>query len=137
MKIKQLRELKYSERKIATKLGISRTTVTKYLKKNPEEVALWLASTKSRTKKLDRYQKEILDWLRKHPDTSAAIVHDRLEEKYPDLSVAESTVRAYINDLRKQNIILAQGLKYKFDMLNIATIFFIINLIVYVLILIT
>ena len=54
MKIKQLRELKYSERKIATQLGISRTTVTKYLKKNPEEVALWLASTKSRTKKLDR-----------------------------------------------------------------------------------
>ena len=102
MKIKQLRELKYSERKIATQLGISRTTVTKYLKKNPEEVALWLASTKSRTKKLDRYQKEILDWLRKHPDTSAAIVHDRLEEKYPDLSVAESTVRAYINDLRKE-----------------------------------
>ena len=100
MKIKQLRELKYSDRKIATQLGISRTTVTKYLKKNPEEVALWLASTKSRTKKLDRYQKEILDWLRKHPDTSAAIVHDRLEEKYPDLTVAESTVRAYINDLR-------------------------------------
>ena len=61
MKIKQLRELKYSERKIATQLGIFRTTVTKYLKKNPEEVALWLASTKSRTKKLDRYQKEILD----------------------------------------------------------------------------
>ena len=74
----------------------------KVLKENPEEVALWLAFTKSRTKKLDRYQKEILDWLRKHPDTSAAIVHDRLEEKYPDLSVAESTVRAYINDLRKE-----------------------------------
>ncbi len=98
IKIKQLRELKYSERKIATKLGISRTTVTKYLKKNPEEVALWLASTKRRTKKLDQYQKEILDWLRKYPDTSAAIIHDRLEEKYPDFSVAESTVRVYIND---------------------------------------
>lgn len=102
MKIKQLRETGYSERKIAKYLGISRTTVTKYLKKNPEELTIWLASTKSRTKKLDQYQKEILKWLRKHPDTSVAIVHDRLEEKYTDFSVAESTVRAYVNELRKE-----------------------------------
>ena len=54
-----------------------------------------------------------------------------------DNKIDNLTLELYINDLRKQNIILAQGLKYKFDMLNIATIFFIINLIVYVLILIT
>lgn len=54
-----------------------------------------------------------------------------------DNKIDNLTLELYINDLRKQNIILAKGLKYKFDMLNIATIFFIINLIVYVLILIT
>ena len=44
-----------------------------------------------------------------------------------DNKIDNLTLELYINDLRKQNIILAQGLKYKFDMLNIATIFFIIR----------
>lgn len=101
LKIKQLNESGYSERKIAKQLGISRTTVTKYLKQDPNEMMVWLASTKSRTKKLDQYQEEILDWLRKHPDTSGAVIHDRLEEKYNDFSIAESTMRAYVNDLRQ------------------------------------
>lgn len=102
MQIKQLHEVGYSERKIAKHLGISRTTVTKYLKKGPEEMAVWLASTKSRARKLDKYEKEILAWLQKYPDTTAAMVHDRLEENYSDFSVAESTVRSYVNDLRNE-----------------------------------
>lgn len=35
--------------------------MTKYLRKNPEEIKVWLASTKHRTKKLDRYQQEIVE----------------------------------------------------------------------------
>lgn len=37
----------------------------------------------------------------------------------------------YIEDLTKQNYFLAKGLKFKFDMLNVATIIFIINIIIY------
>ncbi|NCG68620.1 helix-turn-helix domain-containing protein, partial [Bacillus coagulans] len=45
MKIKQLKEQGFKIRRIARKLGISRTTVYKYLEKSPEEMALWEAST--------------------------------------------------------------------------------------------
>lgn len=40
MKIKQLHELGYSERKIAKQLGIYRTTVTKRLKKESKETSV-------------------------------------------------------------------------------------------------
>lgn len=100
-KIKQLNEDGFSERKIAKRLGVSRTTVTKYLKKDAEEMSVWLAATKQRKRKLDVYQREILNWLRQHPDITAAIIYDRLEEKYTDFSVAESTMRSYVNDLRE------------------------------------
>jgi len=100
LKIKQLSEDGFSERKIAKRLGLSRTTVTKYLKKDAEEMSVWMASTKRRKKKLDDYQTEILNWLRQHPDISAAIIYDWLEEKYEDFSAAESTMRSYVNDLR-------------------------------------
>ena len=65
LKIKQLREAGFSERKIVKQLSISRTTVTKYLKKDLEEMSVWMASTKHRQRKLDAYQTEILAWLRK------------------------------------------------------------------------
>lgn len=53
LKIKQFSEDGFSERNIAKQLGISRTTVTKYLKKDAEEMSVWMASTKNRKKKLD------------------------------------------------------------------------------------
>jgi len=39
--------------------------------------------------------------LREHPDMSAAQVMDWLLEKYEGLTVAESTVRNYVRELRK------------------------------------
>ena len=101
LKIKQLREVGCSESKIAKKWGITRTTVMQYLKKDPEEMSVWMASMKHRKRKLDTYQTEILEWWRKHPDSSAALIYDRLAEKYKDFSVAESTMRGYVDDLRK------------------------------------
>src|SRR5690625_7710428 len=70
MEISQLKELGFSKSKIAKKMGIARGTLNSYLEKNPNEMSVWLASTKRRTRKLDKYRKEILGWLKEHPDLS-------------------------------------------------------------------
>lgn len=98
----QLKELGFSKSKIAKKLGIARGTVISYLEKDPEEMSLWLSSTKKRTQKLDKYKTKILKWLRDHPDLSASQISDWLDERYPDFIVAESTVRRYVRELRKE-----------------------------------
>lgn len=99
--VHQLRELGFSKSKIAKKLGIARGTVNSYLKRNPEEMAIWLASTKQRTRKLDKYEKDILKWLREHPDLSSAQVSDWLDEGISGLKVGESTVRRHVGEIRK------------------------------------
>ncbi|MEH7253304.1 helix-turn-helix domain-containing protein [Neobacillus niacini] len=59
---------RYSVSAIARKLKISRNTVYKYLKKSPDEMAEWTASTMIRTKKLDMHKELILKWLREYLD---------------------------------------------------------------------
>lgn len=102
MKIKQMKEQGFKIRRIARTLGISRTTVYKYLEKSPEEIAEWMASIKVRTKKLDPYEILIHTWLSEHPDLSASQIHDWLRERYPDLVVGGSTVRSYVKELRNK-----------------------------------
>jgi len=102
MKIKQFKEQGFKIRRIARKLGISRTTVYKYLEKSPEEIAEWMASTKTRTKKLDPYEMLIHTWLSEHPDLSSSQVHDWLKERFPKLVVGDSTVRSYVKELRNK-----------------------------------
>jgi transposase len=102
MDIQQLHKQGFSVCKIARKLGISRTTVYKYMKKTPEEMCVWIASSKSRKKKLDSYHDLILGWLRDHPDLSAAQINDWLLERFKDFNVAESTVRSYVRELREK-----------------------------------
>ena len=76
--IRKLRKEGFSERQISRKLGISRTTVSKYLEMDSEEMATWLASTRTRTRKLDKHSVLILGWLREHPDMSSSQIHDWL-----------------------------------------------------------
>lgn len=102
MEIYQLKQQGFKVRRIAKKLGISRTTIYKYLEKSPDEMSEWLASTKTRTKKLDPYELVIHTWLSEHPDLSAAQIHDWLKERYENLVVAESTVRNYVKELREK-----------------------------------
>lgn len=102
MEIQKLKKQGFRIRRIAKKLGISRTTVYKYLEKSPEEMSLWMASTKTRKKKLDPYELLIHTWLTEHPDLSAAQVHDWLLERYDNLKVGESTVRSYVKELREK-----------------------------------
>ncbi len=102
MEIKQLLKQGFSQTKIAEKLGISRTTVYRHLKKSPSEMAEWVDSLQYKKKKLDPYKELILSWLRMHPDMSAAQVFDWLLEKYEDLEIGESTVRTYVKGLREE-----------------------------------
>lgn len=102
IEIYQLKQKGFKIRRIARKLGISRTTVYKYLERSPEEMSAWMASTKTRSKKLDPYEMLIQTWLSEHPDLSASQVHDWLLERYQDLNVGESTVRGYVKELREK-----------------------------------
>lgn len=103
MNYSKIRELKadgFSQRKIARRLGISRSTVKRYLAKDSQEFSTWLAATKSRTQKLDSHKERILNWLRQYPDLSAAQIHDWLEER-GFMGIAESTLRRYVKELRE------------------------------------
>ncbi|MFB3165522.1 helix-turn-helix domain-containing protein [Neobacillus sp. 179-J 1A1 HS] len=101
VEIRGMLNQKYSISTIARKLNISRNTVYKYIRKSPEEMAEWTASTMTRSKKLDIHKDLILHWLREYPDITAAQVEDWLEERFPDFKIGESTVRNYVKCLRE------------------------------------
>lgn len=102
MEIHQLIKKGFSKTKVAEKLGVSRSTVYRNLKKSPSDMAEWVESLQTRSKKLDPYKELVLSWLREHPDMSAAQVQDWLQERYEDFEVGESTVRSYVRELRKE-----------------------------------
>ena len=115
MDIKRLHEQGFKVAKIARKLGISRTTVYDYIEKNPDEMAIWLASNKSRRKKLDKYKSLILTWLKEHPDQSSAQIHDWLRERYPSFIIGESTVRSFVKTLREEYLIPKTEIKRQYQ----------------------
>lgn len=100
--IQRMKEQGLRVSQIARKLNISRNTVYKYLNMNPDEFNEFLDGMETRTKILDSYEQEILEWLREYPDLSAAQVWDWLKERYPDLKVGQSTVRSYVSYIRKK-----------------------------------
>jgi transposase len=101
LEIKGMLNRKYSIFTMTRKLNISRNTVYKYIRKSPEEMAEWTASTMTRSKKLDSHKELILYWLREYPDLTTAQVQDWLKEKYPEFEVGESTVRSFVRCLRE------------------------------------
>lgn len=100
--IQRLKSKGFSKSKIAKKLGISRPTVTKYLRMTQDEFEDDLRSRRSRTKKPDIYKEQILSWLREHPDITASQIYDWLEEIFNNLEFNESTLRNYIRMLRDE-----------------------------------
>lgn len=100
VQIHQLKEQGFKVSAIARKLGISRNTVYTHLDMTFEEATEWVASQETRKKKLDPYRDLIVTWLKEHPDMSSAQVEDWLKERYPNLQIAESSVRNYVNEIR-------------------------------------
>ncbi|MYL36171.1 IS21 family transposase [Pontibacillus yanchengensis] len=115
MEINQLLKQGFSKSKTAEKLGISRSTLYRYIKRQPKDMGEWTESLLTRQKKLDPNKTLILNWLRKHPDMSASQVSDWLVEKYPSLNVGESTVRSYVRALRKDYDIPKETTKRSYE----------------------
>jgi transposase len=100
-----------SERQIAKQLGISRNTVSKYLKL-PEPAITALLSDTDRVKKLDDYRGYIVQLLQTYPGLSAVKVLRKLKAKVDDLAVSDRSVRRYIQAL-KQEISFKQSRYYE------------------------
>jgi transposase len=103
IEIYQLKQLGLTVSQIARKLKISRNTVYKYLHMSPEEMQTFIESVKTRRKKLDPVEPQVVQWLREYPDLSAAQIHDWLKERRLDANVCESTVRNFVRRLREQH----------------------------------
>jgi len=90
-----------TERKIAKELGISRNTVSKYIKM-PESAITQLKSETDRSKILDEYRVFIIHLLETYPGLSAVKVLRKLKTKVELLDVSERSVRRYIQGLKDE-----------------------------------
>jgi transposase len=100
--IEQLLELGLNKTQIANRLEISRTTLYKYLSMTPEEYQCWNEEMRTRSKKADAYEAEIISWLRASPDLSSAQVMDWLQERYGEIDICEGTIRNYVSEIREK-----------------------------------
>ena len=90
----------FSKRQIAEKRGLDFRTVSKYLAMTPEEFEESVLK-KERRRCLELYEGVVVDWLKRHPDMSAAQVYDWLKEHY-QVTVAERTARRFVEGLREK-----------------------------------
>ena len=90
-----------TERKIATELGLSRNTVSKYLHLPETEIARQLEDI-ARTKKLDAYRAYIIQLLQTYPNLSAVKVMRKLKGKIDSLTVSDRSMRRYIQALKDE-----------------------------------
>lgn len=106
--IHQLKERGLKKSQAARKLGINVKTVSKYWNASPDDFSKILESSSTRSKKLDRYETTIVNWLKEFPDMSAAQIQDWLKEHYHHFSIDERTIRRYVALLRKKHNITKQ-----------------------------
>jgi transposase len=100
-KIKQLISdgLNYSQ--ISRQLEMHRGTVALYASMTYEEFTRSKSYQRKYAHKLDAYEDFVLELLKKYPFVSAAQVHDRLREHYPDfIKVSDKTVFNFVRRLR-------------------------------------
>lgn len=113
--IEQLQELGFNKTQIANRLDISRTTLYKYLSMTPDVLQQWLEEMRTRSKKADGYEDEIVAWLQSSPDLSSAQVMDWLQERYGNIGMCESTVRNYVRGIRENHGILKVKYQRQFE----------------------
>ncbi|MCK0473918.1 IS21 family transposase [Halalkalibacter sp. APA_J-10(15)] len=102
VQVHQLKRQSFKVAAIARKCNLSRTTVYEYLEKDFEEAYRWVDDIKTRKRKLDPFEEQILGWLKEHPDLSASQISDWLEERCSFTNVGDSTVRTYVRELREK-----------------------------------
>jgi transposase len=115
MMIHQMSKQGFCVARIARKLQISRTTVYEYLKRDQEQLSIWMASCKKRKRKLDAYEQIVLHWLQEHPDVTSAQIFDWLIERYSITRITEATVRNYVKELRELHQIPKKIIKRQYE----------------------
>ncbi len=99
-KIQQYRQLGFSQRQVARRLGVNRKTVKRYWEMPVDEYEA-MSQGICRMQALDRYEKQIVQWLLEYPTLTAAQVGDWLKEHYR-AEVSERTVSRYVKGLREK-----------------------------------
>ena len=99
-RIHQMKQAGFSQRQVARRLGINRKTVKRYWEMPVNEYEE-MSEAVCRMQYLDKYQAQIIGWLREFPDLTAAQVWDWLKEHYRE-EVSERTVSRYVKHLRKE-----------------------------------
>jgi len=101
-KCKELSEKNLKKSQIARELGLSRKTVSKYLKMSGDEFLSSQSYHRDYPHKLEAYEGTVKGWVDLHHDLSASQVYDWLREKYgkdmPDVSV--KTVYNFVRFVR-------------------------------------
>ncbi|ULB33506.1 hypothetical protein [Proteiniphilum propionicum] len=92
-----------SDSKIAKKLGIDRRTVSRYKKMSEEEFHEFSMKQRVYELVLSPYYPDVLSLLSIDNGLPAAVIEDRLKEKYPDLpKVNSKTVYNFVQHVRRQ-----------------------------------
>lgn len=100
-KIKELISDGLNFSQISAKLHMHRQTVSLYASMSLEDFMKSQSYQREYAHKLDVYEDYVLKLLRKYPFISAAQVHDRLREHYPDMKpVTPKTVFNFVRRLR-------------------------------------
>ena len=103
IEIQQLKESGFNKSQVERRLDLNWKTVDKYWTMEPNEFAEAIDQASRRTRKLDKYEDDIVGWLRENPDMTAAQVEDWLKEHHNDDSIKERTVRSYVAHLRDKH----------------------------------
>ncbi len=106
--IKKYKEMGLNKSQVERKLNINYKTVDKYWNMTHEEYSTVYQKSKSRKKKLEKYEGIIIEWLKEFNDLSAAQVNDWIKEHYNDYSIKERTLRDFIQKMRIMNKIPKQ-----------------------------
>lgn len=100
-KIKELISDGLNFSQISRRLNIDRHTVSLYASMSYDEFVSSRSYERLYSHKLDDYEDFTVDYLRRYPFVSAAQVHDRLREHYPDFKpVSGKTVFNFVRRLR-------------------------------------
>lgn len=100
-KINELISIGLNYSQIARQLQMHRDTVKHYSKMTVEEFMNSMSYNREYAHKLDIYEEYVVDLLERYPFVSAALVHDRLREHYPDMiKVSDKTVYNFVKRLR-------------------------------------
>jgi transposase len=102
-KIRELKSEKLTNRQIAAKLEIHRTTVSRYLSMTADEFKASQSYQRTYSGILNKYEQNVYTQLDFCNDLSASQIHDRLKETFLDFPrVNEKTVYNFVQKVRRK-----------------------------------